>query len=40
MKRQREDTYLSQAIVAAQSAAAYDTNENSCWWTSRFWRES
>lgn len=26
MKRQREDTYLSQAIVAAQSAAAYDTN--------------
>lgn len=26
MKRQREDTHLSQAIVAAQSAAAYDTN--------------
>ena len=26
MKRQREDTHLSQAIAAAQSAAAYDTN--------------
>ena len=26
MKRQREDTHLSQAIAAAQSAAVYDTN--------------
>lgn len=26
MKRQREDTHLSQAIAAARSAAAYDTN--------------
>ena len=26
MKRQREETHLSQAVVAARSAAAYDTN--------------
>ena len=26
MKKQREDTHLSQAIAAARSAAAYDTN--------------